>query len=138
MTEKTKKPAKSNVKFNFKTIKTFKDACTKLALDPTKLPDTSMIPEEFSKPIIAAYKLMIIFKAVNDGWTPDWSNSSQYKYYPWYWVLSSGFGFSGSGYDYTGTVTRVGSRLCTDTSDKAQFIADQFIAEYQEYLLYSE
>ena len=137
MTTKTKKPATSKVKFNYKTIKTFNDACAKLSLDPAQLPDTSMIPEEFSKPIIAGYKLMIIFKAINDGWTPDWSNN-QYKYYPWYWVLSSGFGFSGSNFSSARTFTRVGSHLCTDSSDKAQFIADQFIAEYQEYLLYSE
>ena len=135
MATKTKK---SKVKFDFKTIKTFKDACTKLALDPEQLPDVSMIPEEFGKPIIAAYKLMIIFKAINDGWIPDWNDWSQYKYYPWFKVLSSGFGFSYSGYVNTFTSADVGSRLCTDTSEKAIFVAEQFKAEYQEYFLYSE
>lgn len=133
-----KKTAKNDTKFDFKTIKTFEDACTKLALNPAQLPDTSMIPEEFSKPIVAAYKLMIIFKAINNGWVPDWSDWSKYKYYPWYAVLSSGFGFSHSYYHCTYATTSVGSRLCTDTSDKAKFIAEQFKAEYQEYFLYSE
>ena len=135
MTTKTKK---SKVKFDFRKIKTFEDACTKLALDPKHLPDVSMIPEEFSKPIIAAYKLMIIFKAINQGWTPDWSDSDQYKYYPWFRVLSSGFGFSTTAYDHTITFTCVGSRLCTDSSEKAMYVAEQFKAEYQEYFLYSE
>jgi len=135
MATKTKK---SKVKFDFKTIKTFKDACTKLALDPEHLPDVSMIPEEFGKPIIAAYKLMIIFKAINDGWIPDWNDWSQYKYYPWFRVLSSGFGFSGANFGITFANAGVGSRLCTDSSEKAMYVAEQFKAEYQEYFLYSE
>ena len=136
MVTKTKKTAKSEVKFDYKTIKTFEDACQKLGIDPAHLPDTSMIPAEFAKPIIAVYKLMIIFKAINNGWIPDWSNRNQYKYYAWFWVSSSGVGFSPSGYGYSGTRTTVGSRLCTDTSDKAEYIAEQFKSEYQEYLLY--
>ena len=133
MATKTKK---SNAKFDYKTIKTFEDACLKLGIDPTHLPDTSMIPEEFRKPIVAVYKLMIIFKAINNGWVPDWSNRDEYKYYAWFWVSSSGLGFSASHYGRTLTSTSVGSRLCTDTSDKAEYIAEQFKAEYQEYLLY--
>ena len=138
MATKTKKTAKNDAKFDFRTIKTFADACTKLALDPSKRPDVSMIPEEFGKSILAAYKLMIIYKAINDGWVPDWNNRDQYKYFPWYGVLSSGFGFSYSDYSYASTHSDVGSRLCTDTSEKAMYVAEQFKAEYQEYLLYSE
>ena len=138
MTTKTKKPTKKASTFDYKTIKTFEDACKKLNLDPTKLPDVSGIPEEFTKPIIAAYKLYVIYKAINNGWVPDWSNWDQYKYYPWFKVLSSGFGFSHSLYIYANTVTTVGSRLCTDTSEKAEYIGKQFEALYQEYLLFSE
>lgn len=125
-------------KFDFKTIKSFEDACAKQNIDSTALPDVSMIPEDLRKPIVAAYKLMIIFLAINDGWRPDWSNSSQGKYYPWYWVLSSGFGFSCSYYYYDYADAAVGSRLCTNTSEKALYIAEQFKTEYQEYFLYSE
>ncbi len=125
-------------KFDFRTIKSFEDACAKENIDPTALPDVSMIPEDLRKPIVSAYKLMIIFRAINNGWRPDWNKSSQGKYYPWYGVLSSGFGFSGSRYIYDYTLTCVGSRLCTDTSEKALYIADQFKTEYQEYFLYSE
>ena len=125
-------------KFDFRTIKSFEDACAKENIDPAALPEVSMIPEDLRKPIIAAYKLMIIFLAINDGWRPDWNDSDQYKYYPWYWVLSSGFGFSNSHYYYDYTYPTVGSRLCTDTSEKALYIADQFKQEYQDYFLYSE
>lgn len=138
MTTKTKKTVKHTPNFDYKTIKTFEDACKKVNADPAKLPDVSAILEEFAKPIIAAYKLMIIFKAINNGWKPDWNNTGQYKYYPWFWVLSSGFGFSNTGYGYVSTVANVGSRLCTDSSEKAKYIAKQFEAEYVEYFLYSE
>jgi hypothetical protein len=66
MKEKTKKTTKGSKKFNYKTIKTFEDACKKLGVDPEKLPDTSGILSEFSKPVTAAYKLMIIYKAINN------------------------------------------------------------------------
>jgi len=124
--------------FDFSTIKTFEDACAKLGIDPEKLPDVSNISEEFAKPIIAAYKLMIIYKAINNGWKPDWNNYNQYKYYPWFEVLSSGFGFSGSDYYYGLAYSTVGSRLCTDSREKALYIAEQFEEEYKDYFLYSE
>ena len=130
MTTKTKK-------INFQTIKSFEDACKKENIAPS-LPDVSMLPEEFRKPVIAGYKLMVIYKAINNGWIPDWSNDDQYKYYPWFGVLSSGFGFSISRYTYVSTITDVGSRLCTDTREKALYMASQFEQEYKDYFLYSE
>lgn len=139
MKEQVEPTAKNETaEFDFRTIKSFEDACAKESIDPEKLPDVSMIPEEFAKPIIAAYKLMVIFKAINNGWKPDWSNYNQWKYYPWFGVLASGFGFSCSGYYYDSTNADVGSRLCTDTSEKALYIAEQFEAEYKDYFLYSE
>jgi hypothetical protein len=134
----TKKATKKKEAFDYTTIKTFEDACKKLGVDPEKLPGVTGLLEEFAKPIIAAYKLMIIYKAINNGWKPDWNNSDQYKYYPWFYVLSSGFGFSTAAYDCVSTSTCVGSRLCTDSREKALYIAEQFEAEYVEYFLYSE
>jgi len=133
-----KKAGNKTAKFDYRTIKTFEDACKKLGIDPSKLPDVSGLLEEFAKPIIAHYKLIIIYKAINNGWVPDWNNSDQHKYYPWFWVLSSGFGFSDSDFRYGRTATCVGSRLCTNTSEKAKYMASQFEAEYRDYLLFSE
>ena len=83
-------------------------------------------------------RIFIIFLAVNNGWKPDWSSWNQSKYYPWFEVLSSGFGFGGSLCVYDYSRTGVGSRLCTDTIEKALYVAEQFKDLYQEYLLYSE
>lgn len=51
--------------------------------------------------IIGAKHLMLIemiAEVLNEGWQADWTNSSQYKYYPWF-KYTSGFGFS---YSYCG------------------------------------
>jgi hypothetical protein len=134
------KTTKAKEKFDYKTIKSFEDACKKENIDPEKLPDVSMIPTSFQKAIINCYKLYIIFKAINNGWTPNWNDYNQYKYYPWFKVLSSGsgFDFSSSIYHFDLTRTVVGSRLCTDTSEKALYIGEQFGKEYVEFFLISE
>jgi hypothetical protein len=129
---------KTAKKFDYKKIKTFEDACKHLDLDPAKLPEISTIPEEFRKVIIAGFKLMIIYKAINNGWKPDWANYNQVKYYLWFEVLSSGFGFSYSDSGCGTSDTPVGSCLCTDTSEKALYIGKQFQADYEDYLLFSE
>lgn len=138
MTAKTKKQIEKTAEFDYKTIKSFEDACAKEGIDPAVINMMTKIPAEFIKPIVAAFKLMVIYKAINNGWVPDWGKSNQYKYYPWYWVLSSGFGFVTSNYRCTATDASVGSRLCTDSSEKAMYIAKQFGEEYKDYLLYPE
>jgi hypothetical protein len=134
MKKATKTPEKTKA-FDYKTIKTFEDACKATGNSPLIVDILSGLPPEFVGATIAVLKLFIIFKAINDGWTPDWGNGRQLKYYPWFWVLSSGFGFVGSYYDYSGTDAYSGSRLCTDTSEKAKYIAKTFEAEYKEFLL---
>ena len=129
-----KKSTKKTPGFDFRTIKSFEDACVKENIDPTALPDVSMIPEDLRKPIISAYKLMIIFLAINNGWRPDWSKSSQWKYYPWYRVLSSGFGFSHSDCYCGNADTSVGSRLCFESREKSNYAAQQFIDIYEQFL----
>ena len=134
MTTKAKKIKESSPEFDYTTIKTFEDACKKVNTDPAKLPDVSGILEEFAKPIIAAYKLLIIYKAINNEWKPDWSNWDQYKYYPWFEVLSSGFGFSASTYGYDYANTGVGSRLCFESEEKAKYAGNQFLQLYKDFL----
>lgn len=50
-----------------------------------------------SKHIYSYQQLVIICKALNEGWNPNWNDSNEYKYYPYFDMRStSGFGFSGS------------------------------------------
>jgi len=134
----TKETSKSTTEeFDYKSIKTFEDACKKTGIETTE-PEIKAAHIEPVKAMIAYYKLVIIFLAINNGWKPDWSDHNQWKYYPWFYVLSSGFGFGGSFCSCDHSCTLVGSRLCTDTGEKAEYIAEQFKDLYQEYLLYSE
>ena len=116
--------------FNYKNIKSFEDACEVLEINPN-----DVFSKIDTKDEIAYKKLKIIIKAINNGWTPDWANSNQYKYYTWFYVLSSGSGFSDTNFNYTLTNSNVGSRLCVDSKDKALYIAEQFKDLYEDYLL---
>ena len=133
MAAKNSKTKSTKEKFDYKQIKSFEDACNKLGIDPNHLPDVSLLPDDTKKAIIAHYKLIIIYKAINNGWVPNWKNSNQYKYYPWFYMLASGFGFSDSHYSFTSSTAYVGSRLCGSSSEQALYIAKQFEAEYIDF-----
>jgi len=122
---------------NYQNIKSFQDACKAKNVDPEKLPDFSMMPEHHRKAMIDHYKLVIIVSAINGEWDPDWSNSRQYKYYPWLWVeaTKSGFGLSYNDFGYARTTTDVGARLCCETEEQAKYTFEQFKELYESYFL---
>jgi len=83
-----------------------------------------------------AYRMIkMIAKAINNGWIPDWSNTNQAKWYPYFKVLPSGSGFSDSNTDDLYELTGVGSRLCFESSEKAEYAAKQFEDLYTQFLL---
>ena len=130
-----KKTSKSTTEeFDYKSIKTFEDACKKTGIETTE-PEIKAAHIEPVKAMIAYYKLVIIFLAINNGWKPDWSDNNQWKYYPWFYVLSSGFGFADSGCGCAPSGTIVGSRLCFESEEKADYAEKQFAVIYKEFLI---
>lgn len=111
-------------------IKTFKDACEALGLDPDTCVPEATGPDGGA---LQAYAMMfIIARALNEGWQPNWDNNSQYKYYPWFDMRSgSGVGFSYSGCVLSRTCTGVGSRLCFKSSELAMYAGKQFADIYK-------
>jgi len=111
-------------------VKTFYDACKELDINPLMILKDTDTPDE------AAYKkLKTIIQVLNEGWTPDWSNSNEQKYYPWFeFTQSSEFGLSFSDYDCTRTASSVGSSLCFRTKELAKYAGTQFIEIYREFL----
>jgi hypothetical protein len=83
-----------------------------------------------------AYKMLKeIVKAFNEGWVPDWTNSNEYKYYPWFTMGSpSGGGFSYGDYDLWYSVSAVGSRLCYKSADLAKHAGQLFENVYKDFL----
>jgi hypothetical protein len=67
-------------------VKTFEDACEIAGVDPRDRKFLDAAEDE-----IAYSKLRVIISVLNEGWTPDWDNSRQYKYYPWFYLDSPGF-----------------------------------------------
>ena len=117
------------------TIKTFADACKVVKLDPKKcLPDTSNSAQEDAKALIAQAKLFIITRALNDGWTPNWKDSNEAKYYPW-WDMEAGFVLYYVDCSYSGTA--VGSRLCFKSRELVEFAAKTFKKEYKDLFVIS-
>lgn len=111
-------------------IKTFEDACAELELYPEDV--IAGFQETASKDEIAYRKLKIIAKALNEGWKPDWTDSNQYKYFPWLEYSRSGSCFVCSAAVYS--ASDVGSRLCFKSKELALYIGEQFIDLYNEYL----
>ena len=109
-------------------VKTFEDACEIASVTAERIYNESDTQDE-----IAYKKLKFIIRVINEGWKPDWNNTSQRKWYPWF-RLSSGFGFGGSDFIYDGADTSVGSRLCFETEEKSEYVAKQFIDLYETFL----
>jgi len=84
-----------------------------------------------------AYRMLkVVAKALNGEWTPDWSNTSQAKWYNYFRVLPSGAGFSYSlAHNDHVEYTRLGSRLYFESQKKAQHAAKYFENLYIKYLL---
>ncbi|MDR1584981.1 MAG: hypothetical protein LBS07_02240 [Prevotellaceae bacterium] len=118
-------------------IKTFEDACKVLELNPENLPIVEHLPEKDRKSIIAYYKLIVIARALNEGWEPDFSDWNQLKYWNWFYAsngASAGFVCASTYYTASRTSARIGSRLCFKTRDLATFAREQFRDLYFEYL----
>ncbi len=83
---------------------------------------------------IAYRQLKLIVKAYNQGWTPDWKNSNQAKWYPYFEYKESSFGFSHTAYAYWYTDTGVGSRLCLENEKRARDAGKKFEKIYNTFL----
>jgi len=89
-------------------------------------------------PKYALEQIELFVKVLNEGWTPDWSNGNETKYYPYFiWNKSkSGFGFATTNYYYVSADAAVGSRLVFKNSELAEFAGKLFEAIYNEYMKY--
>lgn len=106
-------------------VKTFEDACNVTGDYPKSDRFTEGTTDE-----IAYKKLKVIIAALNEGWTPDWNNSNEVKYYPWFEMRS---GFRLIRVDVSYGSSDVGSRLCFRTRDLANYAVSQFPDLYKDF-----
>jgi hypothetical protein len=115
-------------------IKTFEGGCRALKLNPAKVvPIVKGMPKHHQDAIVAHAKLVIIAEALNGGWKPNWNNTNEWKYYPWFRMSGSGLAYGDCAIDFS--LSSVGSRLCFKTRDLAEYAGKQFKKLYTQYFL---
>lgn len=118
-----------------KRVKTYADACAVLGIEPIN--EEVFTKLGFTKDEIAYRKLKTVIEALNEGWQPDWSDRSEYKYWNWfvYRTSSAGFGCANTVSAPTVTNANVGSRLCFKTRELAAYAGRQFEDLYNDFFL---
>lgn len=116
-------------------VKSFEDACQVLGIS-TNVPEVKGLPRKHQKAIIANYKLIVIAEALNEGWKPNWQDSDEYKYYPWF-DMSNPAGVSCSNANGTASYTsaNIGSRLCLKNRELAIYFGQTFTDLFNDSLL---
>lgn len=109
-----------------------------------KLDDVANLVSEVNpkhiKALIAYNRLCTIAQAWNkaDGFEPDFSNTSQYKYFPWFEYSrdAAGFVFAHTYFTAATAGANFGSRLCFKTRERAMQFGKQFIDLWNDVFLF--
>jgi hypothetical protein len=116
-------------------VKSFEDACQVLGIS-TNVPEVKGLPRKHQKAIIANYKLIVIAEALNEGWKPNWQDSDEYKYYPWFDMSNpAGVGCSNTHLTASYTYASLGSRLCLKNRELAIYFGQTFTDLFNDSLL---
>lgn len=116
-------------------VKSFEDACQVLGIS-TNVPEVKGLPRKHQKAIIANYKLIVIAEALNEGWKPNWQDSDEYKYYPWFDMSNpAGVGYSNTNSTASYTFAYIGSRLCLKNRELAIYFGQTFTDLFNDSLL---
>ena len=121
-------------------VKTYEDACRVLGID-NKTPELPNIPERDRRGVTAYYKLIIIARALNEGWEPDWKDREQDKVVPYFHFdrennTTAGFAYALTDNAPSSTDASLGSRLCFKNETLAEYAATQFEELWRDYILY--
>lgn len=121
-------------------VKTYEDACKVLGVEPIN--EQNAKAQGFRSDEIARRKLETIAAALNEGWKPDWNNTDQYKYYPYFYIQENAKGKGSAGlsgaitnYAATHTAAYIGSRLCFYALRLARYAGNQFTDLYEQILI---
>ena len=132
-------------------VKSYADACKVLGIEP--MDEDSMKAHGFRKDEIARRKLETITEALNEGWKPNWADTNEYKYYPWFYIevdekqtkdgntygasngASAGLSCANTYDAATYTHAYIGSRLCFHDSDTARYAGRTFTDLYEQFLI---
>lgn len=96
------------------------------------------VAEKHQKAMAAIHKLITIAEAWNkaDGFVPDYDDTSQLKWFPWFKKTSAGFVDANANNTASNTYADLGSRLCFKSSERARQFGEQFIELWNDFLLF--
>lgn len=121
-------------------VKSYEDACKVLGVEPIN--EQNAKAQGFRPDEIARRKLETIAAALNEGWLPDWNNTDEYKYYPYFYIQENAKGKGSAGLSFATTYhaaasssATIGSRLCFYASRLAKYAGDQFADLYEQILI---
>ena len=109
-------------------VKTFADVLEIAGISQNKFDNSCA---NLSADEVAYRQVKLIAEVLNEGWTPNWDNSGQYKYYPFF-DKRAGFSFSRDDGSYPYGCT--GSRLCFSSAALAVYAGKQFTSIYKAFL----
>ena len=128
-------------------VKSYADACTVLGIE--EMDEKAMKACGFRPDEIARRKLETITEALNEGWRPDWNNTDEPKFYPWFYVrpgqgkdpdgeprgASAGLSSANTRNAASRTHANIGSRLCFHERRTAAYAGDTFRDLYAQILV---
>lgn len=127
-------------------VKSYADACKVLGIEP--MDEDSMKAQGFRPDEIARRQLETITEALNEGWKPNWADTDEYKYYPYFYIevsevqteddtngANAGLSCARTGTAATTTIAYVGSRLCFHDRETACYAGRTFTNLYAQILI---
>lgn len=127
-------------------VKSYADACKVLGIEP--MDEDSMKAQGFRPDEIARRQLETITEALNEGWKPNWADTDEYKYYPYFYIEISevqteddtygafaGLSYAITHYAATHSIAYLGSRLCFHDRETARYAGRTFTNLYAQILI---
>lgn len=127
-------------------VKSYADACKVLGIEP--MDEDRMKAQGFRPDEIARRQLETITEALNEGWKPNWADTDEYKFYPWFYIAVSEVQTEGAHYGANAglsyaktngaaafTGARFGSRLCFHDRETARYAGRTFTDLYAQILI---
>lgn len=122
-----------------KRVRTYEDACEVMGVEPIN--EYALKKLGFNDDEIANRKLKTIVAVLNDGWSPNWADTTERKYYPYFKIETStdgadcGLASPPSHSAWTHSTASVGARLAFKNSELAEYAGSQFTGLYEAIML---
>jgi hypothetical protein len=100
-------------------IRTFEEAAHRIGVDPSSVPDVSGLPDKYRKSVIAFYKLLIIYRVVNEKWIPNYKDETQLKFFAVFKQNGDILILGNNSFPYSGSI-------CCGSKDRAVYLLDIF------------